>query len=56
MEAQSDLTRRLALDAEQVAAGALVGAGILTTDDTGDLALHPDAAVSLLVPAGGDQA
>lgn len=42
-------------NAEKVAAGALVGAGILTTDDTGDLALHPDAAVSLLVPAGGGQ-
>lgn len=36
-------------NAEKVAAGALVGADILTTDDTGDLALHPDAAVSLLV-------
>lgn len=36
-------------NAEKVAAGALVGASILTTDDTGDLALHPDAAVALLV-------
>lgn len=38
-------------NAERVAAGSLVGARILTTDDVGDLALHPDAVASLLVPA-----
>lgn len=37
-------------NADKVAAAALVGAGILTTDDNGDLALSGDAAVSLLVP------
>ncbi|UOY01642.1 helix-turn-helix domain-containing protein [Blastococcus sp. PRF04-17] len=37
-------------NAEKVAAASLVGAGILTTDGVGDLALHPDAAYSLLVP------
>ncbi|WP_324273777.1 hypothetical protein [Blastococcus brunescens] len=35
---------------DKVAAAALIGARILTTDDVGDLALHPDAALSLLVP------
>lgn len=39
-------------NAERVAAGSLVGARILTTDEVGDLALHPDAAASLLVPTG----
>jgi hypothetical protein len=38
-------------NAEKVAAAALVGARILTTDDAGDLALHRDAATSLLVAA-----
>jgi len=38
-------------NAERVAAASLVGADILTTDDVGDLALHPDAAASLLVPS-----
>jgi hypothetical protein len=37
---------------DRVAAAALVGAGILTGDDSGDLRLHPDAAASLLVPSG----
>lgn len=36
-------------NAEKVAAASLIGAGILSTDDAGDLALHPDAADSLLV-------
>jgi transcriptional regulator with XRE-family HTH domain len=39
-------------NADKVAAASLVGARILTTDDVGDLALHPDAAASLLVPIG----
>jgi len=38
-------------NADKVAAGALAGAGILTSDDVGDLRLTGDAAVSLLVPA-----
>ncbi|WP_138733601.1 helix-turn-helix domain-containing protein [Modestobacter excelsi] len=37
-------------NAEKVAAGSLGGAGMLTTDDAGDLCLTDDAAVSLLVP------
>jgi hypothetical protein len=37
-------------NADKAAAAVLVGAGILTTDDTGDLALSGDAAVFLLVP------
>jgi hypothetical protein len=41
--------------ADKGAGAALVGAAVLTTDDVGDLALHPDAAASLLVPAGGGQ-
>jgi transcriptional regulator with XRE-family HTH domain len=38
-------------NAEKVAAGSLAGAGVLTTDDAGDLRLTGDTAVSLLVPA-----
>ncbi|MGY1810644.1 helix-turn-helix domain-containing protein [Blastococcus sp. SYSU D00669] len=42
-------------NADKVAAASLVGACILTTDDSGDLALHHDAAASLLVPADGER-